>query len=62
MVKLVVMHYLSNYQWFRERVGGRWEQYWNGACHCDMWFNNEPKGRRPPMCFGNPLVEDYRVP
>ena len=52
-----------NYKWYREWVGGYWEQWYIDAVHSEIWFDITKKeayeGFRPGCGYGTPYCEYY---
>lgn len=57
--------FFGRFQWFRRRVGGRWERWWVDHPVCNpVWHYRDPEDdltQRPTcICRGIPTIEDYR--
>lgn len=56
------LHFFSNYQWARRKLGGYWVYYFNDVVTSNIWLQVKDEFTRPPCCHGNAVVktEDYR--
>jgi hypothetical protein len=55
---------LTNYQWFRRFVGGKWELWWVDSPVCSyVWHDvlefSRVCGERPPLCRGTVTEENW---
>lgn len=52
----------AGFRWYRRLRGGHWERWWvDPPVASDVWIQN-PHGRRPGLCYGTPICEDYTTP
>lgn len=55
LLDLIAPVFTHDYQWARQRVGGRWEKWWCDPCTSYVWLQFDcTNGSRPGGCFGRP--------